>query len=141
MKKYIPNSPQAVARTIAMFMLADGDIDPSEIEALEWLSLYEGVGIERKEFINVLKEYFDDLADEIEANGTVNLLNPVRVDNVLNDVTDHKKRLATLAISLNMCKGDHALNEPEMALLQHAMNHWQISLDHLKESIETLSFK
>lgn len=141
MKKYTPNSPEAIARTIAMFMLADGDIDPSELEALEWLSLYESIGIERKEFITVLKDYFDDLTDEIEANGTVNLLNPVRVDDVLTGVTDHKKRLATLAIAIDMCKSDHALNEPEMALLQHAMSRWQISLDHLKESIAALTFK
>lgn len=140
MKKYTPNSPEAVARIIAMFMLVDNDLNLSELDALEWISLYEALGIERKAFITILKDYCDDLSDEVEANGKINLLEPTRVDSLLLDVTDPKKQLATLAVALDICKSDLIINEPEMALLQYMMQRWKITLEHLEESIFALSF-
>ena len=48
MKKYPYNSPQAMARILIMQMIGDGNFDPSEIDELEHLNVYDVLDISRK---------------------------------------------------------------------------------------------
>jgi len=66
MKKYPYNSPQAMARLLIMQMIGDGNFDPSEIDELEHLNVYEILDISRKDFIAVLQAYCNDLSDEAD---------------------------------------------------------------------------
>lgn len=135
MKTYQPNSPEAVAHVIAMCMLADSDLDTSEFEAMDAVKLYDVLGLQQADFVAILKDYLEDLSKEAETNDRVSLLKPERVDAILAQVTERKYRLIALATALNICKGDHALNNAELALFQHIMNQWQIDLTDLEIAV------
>lgn len=132
MKNYPTNSPEALARILAMFMITDGEMEAREIESMESLNVYEIIGLTRKRFIEVLAKYCDDVSDEAENDGTIHLLSPQRVNEVLDLITDRSKRLLCCAIALDICKADSAISDPEMLLLRHMMQHWQLSLEDLE---------
>ncbi|WP_230370951.1 hypothetical protein [Paludibacterium denitrificans] len=50
MRQYLPNSAEAIARLLAMFVITDGNVDPREIDLLERLHVYDMLGIGRKQF-------------------------------------------------------------------------------------------
>ncbi|MCK6435386.1 hypothetical protein [Rivihabitans pingtungensis] len=133
MKRYTPNSPQAIARILCMFMMGDGVMDPRELDSFDRLDLLSLLGLERKAFLALFHDYCNDISDEAEPDGSIHLVDRARADLVLDEVTDHQKRLLTCAIALDLCKADDTISEPEMALLQYMMAKWHITLDTLEE--------
>lgn len=132
MKTYAPNSPEAISRLIAMFLITDGNMDEREIESLEKLHVYEILGLSRKQFIQTLVDYCNDISDEAERDGTIHLIDKTRVDAVLEDITDRKARILSCALALDVCKSDNTISEPEMALLRYMLEHWSISLEDIE---------
>ncbi|MDN0073592.1 hypothetical protein QU481_01625 [Crenobacter sp. SG2303] len=133
MKNYPPNSPEALARLLAMFMIADGNMDPREIESLDLLHVYDVLGISRKKFMQVLVDYCNDISDEADPeSGTIHLINRERIDTLLEDVTDRHKRILTCALAIDLCKSHEDISEQEMAILRYMMERWLISLDDLE---------
>ncbi len=133
MKRYTENSPQAISRILSMFMIGDGMMDPRELESFERLGLFEMLKLTPKAFWDIFHDYCDDLTDEAsDAEGRIHPLEKTLVDGLLADITDHRTRLLTCAIALDLCKSDEEISEPEMALLQHMMKTWDITLDSLE---------
>lgn len=134
MKRYAPNSDEAIARLLAMFIITDGHVDPKEIESLEHFGIYEALHMTSKAFAQVLVDYCNDVsADANPEDGAIYLLKQERVDGMLDEVTDRSKRVLTCAIALNLCKSDGVINKQEMTLLRHMMKYWQITLDDLEK--------
>ena len=132
MKAYAPDSPEAISRLLAMFMITDGNMDPREIESLENLHVFEILGLSRKKFIEILVDYCNDLTDEAERDGTIHLLDKSRLDALLEDITDRKARILSCALALDMCKSHDSISEPEITLLRYMMDHWQITLEDIE---------
>lgn len=132
MKHYEKNSPEAIARILAMFVMSDGVIDEREMEKFDTLNVFELLGISRKNFIAVLKTYCDQISDEAENDGTIHLIAEERTQELLDAVTDRKKQLLTCALALDLCKADETISDPEMVLLRYMMNTWHISLESLE---------
>lgn len=135
MRPYRHNSPQAMARIIAMFMITDGEMDPRELDALEKIMAYDLLGLSRKQFTQVLTDYCDDISDEAEQDGTIHLIDRNRIDALMEEVTDRSKRILTCALAMDVAKADGDISEPEIALLRHIMKHWNISLDDIEAKI------
>ncbi|XLM19400.1 hypothetical protein MKD33_11320, partial [Chromobacterium piscinae] len=131
MRNYSPNSPEAMARLLAMFMITDGNMDPRELELLEKLHVYHLINLPRKQFAQVLRDYCDDLSDEACEDGSIRLLDRERVDNLLAEVSDRRKRILTCVLAMDITKSDGTISDSEMALLSHMMKSWSITLDDL----------
>lgn len=138
MKHYELNSPEAMARIVAMMIVTDGDVHPHEIELLEDIRAYEILGLSRQEFTQVFHDFLSDLSDDSDESGHVNLLDSGRLDEMLNCVTDPKQRLVTAAILLDITKADHDLSEAEIAVFRHVLAQWKISLDDIQGALEAL---
>ncbi|TDR73002.1 TerB family tellurite resistance protein [Paludibacterium purpuratum] len=135
MRSYRVNSPQAMARFIAMFMITDGQMDERELDTLEKIMAYDLLGLSRKQFTQVLVDYCDDISDEAEQDGTIHLIDRQRIDALLEEVADRGKRLLTCALAMDVAKADGDISPPEMALLRHLMQHWDITLADIEASI------
>ncbi|MDR3410387.1 MAG: hypothetical protein P4L87_05515 [Formivibrio sp.] len=133
MKKYPYNSPQAMARILIMQMIGDGNFDPSEIDELEHLHVYDLLGITRKDFIQVLQAYCNDLSDEADEEGTIHLIDKQRIDDLLETVDEPKKRKVVAALAMNIAKADHDFSEVEMAIFAHILQRWHLTLESLHE--------
>ena len=131
MKKYPYNSPQAMARILIMQMIGDGNFDPSEIDELEHLNVYDVLGISRKDFIQVLQSYCDDLSDEADEEGRIRLIDRQRVDDLLETVDDPKKRAIVAAVALDVAKSDHDFTDVEMAVFAHMLRRSSLTLEDL----------
>ncbi|WP_018150030.1 hypothetical protein [Leeia oryzae] len=138
MKHYLENSPEAMARIIAMMIVTDAEVQPGEIDLLEDLNIYDVIGISREQFTQVFHDYLSDISDEQEEDGTVHLVSVKRLDEILDDVTDPKKRLITAAILIDVTKADHNLKEVEIAVFQHILARWHISLEDIEATLKTL---
>jgi hypothetical protein len=132
MKKYPYNSPQAMARILIMQMIGDGNFDPSEIDELEHLNVYDVLDISRKDFILVLQSYCNDLSDEADEEGRIRLIDRQRVDDLLETVDDPKKRAIVAAVALDVAKSDHDFTDIEMAVFAHMLRRWNLTLEDLQ---------
>jgi uncharacterized tellurite resistance protein B-like protein len=132
MRPYPKNSPQAIARLLAMFMITDGNMDPRELDLLENVNIYDLIGLPRKQFAQVLVDYCDDISDEAEQDGTIHLLDTDRIEFMLSEVTDHNKRILTCVLAMDISKSDGTISDPEIVLLRHMMKEWNISLEDLE---------
>ncbi|MCB6184378.1 hypothetical protein LIN78_12560 [Leeia sp. TBRC 13508] len=138
MKRYEHNSPEAIARIIAMMIVTDAEVHPGEIDILETLNAYDVIGLTKEQFTQVFHDYLADISDEQDEEGNVHLVSTERLNHMLDDVTDPKKRLLTAAILLDVTKSDHELQEIEIAVFQHILKHWHLSLDDIEASIQAL---
>lgn len=132
MKKYPYNSPQAMARILIMQMIGDGNFDPSEIDELEHLNVYDVLDISRKDFILVLQSYCNDLSDEADEEGRIRLIDRQRVDDLLETVDDPKKCAIVAAVALDVAKSDHDFTDVEMAVFAHMLRRWNLTLEDLQ---------
>lgn len=132
MKRYAPNSPEAMARILIMLMMSDGTMDPREIDSLETLHIYEALEISRTRFIEVLHQYCNDLSDEADEEGRIHLVDRARIDDLLNDVTDAQKQLLVATLALDMAKADKVISEAELAVYSHLMESWHLTLEDIE---------
>ena len=132
MKSYVENSPEAIARILSMFILSDGDLHDLELDRIEELDVFELLGLSRKHFLDVLKVYCNDISDEAESDGAIHLVDRPRFEAMLDDVSDRHKRLLTCTLALDLSKADSVIRPTEMALLQHMMKTWDLSLDSIE---------
>ena len=135
MKKYPYNSPQAMARILIMQMIGDGNFDPSEIDELEHLNVYELLCISRKDFITVLQDYCNDLTDEADAEGKIKLIDKQRIDDLLETVDEPKKRTLVAAVALDIAKADGDFSEVEMAIFSRLLQRWHLTLEDLQAAL------
>ena len=73
MKTYLPNSPEAAASILSMFLLGNGDAYDDELDAFDRLRVYPLLGLTRKAFIEVFKTYCDNISDEADESGHIRL--------------------------------------------------------------------
>lgn len=132
MRPYPINSPEAIARLLAMFMISDGNMDPRELDLLEKVNVYDLIGLSRKQFAQVLTDYCDDISDEAEQDGTIHLLDTDRIETMLAEVTNPAKRILACVLAMDISKSDGTISDPEIVLLRHMMKEWNISLDDLE---------
>ncbi|MDK2126097.1 tellurite resistance TerB family protein [Parachitinimonas caeni] len=132
MKKYAQNSPEAAARLLVMLMVSDGNMDPRELDEIEHLHIYEALNISRKQFIQVLHDYCNDLSDEADESGQIHLIDRQRIDDLLDTVVDPKLRLLVATLALDLCKADEDISDAEMAIYAHMLDRWHLTLDDIE---------
>ena len=63
MHAYTTNSPEAVSRILALTMIVDGHLSPSEVHAMHRAEYLEQVGIDDDTFDATLRTLCEDLLD------------------------------------------------------------------------------
>ena len=61
MRNYLPNSPEAAARIVALVLISDGNVCQSEIDTLRQLEIEQNLGLAPGAFANVVKDLCEDL--------------------------------------------------------------------------------
>ncbi|MCU0870697.1 MAG: TerB family tellurite resistance protein [Burkholderiales bacterium] len=133
MRSYAPDSPEAIARVLAMTMIADAKLDDRELELMDRLSLYDVLGLGRTAFSEVVQDFCDDLlAAGGRPGGKVDLMDRDRIDAVLAEVVDPAKRRLAAQMVVNVAKADGTLHDNELALFRQVLARWGLTLDGLK---------
>ena len=129
-----PNSPQAVARVVALGMAADARFDPREIESLERQAAFERMGLTRGEFRDLARDLFGDLMCWMREAGHVTLVDDAAVDRVAADLTDPVLQRLACALLIAVLPADGRLGEEELAVFQRLLDRWAISGLDLREA-------
>lgn len=133
MRSYPINSPQALARLIAMAILADGRLDNREVDWLKKHDTAALVGVDRDVLIQVLLDCCRDVITEAEQE-RVFLLEDHRLARLADDVTDKALQRVAVSAMLIIAKADGSITEGEQALLRFLMERWGIVLEDLAEA-------
>ena len=123
MKRYPRNSPQAVARVLAMMMVSDGKLHPREIEVLDELRIFDIVGISQLGFMSVVHDYCSDLLASGNASGRIKL------------VDDRRTRVLACGMLLNIVNADDNISDAELAVLRYVLERWSLPLDALEREL------
>jgi hypothetical protein len=135
MKTYVQNSPEAMARIVAMMIITDTELDKREIAVLDATEAYQRMGLTRPAFMAVARDYCGDLARMADEKRGVALLDPKLVNSVIDCVTDAKKRLLVSRILVSIIPADNHQGEGELVLFEYILDRWSLSRDQLAMAI------
>lgn len=127
MRHYPADSPKAAARVIALALLADGAIDPSELATLKHRRTLNRFGLTEKEFDAVIHALCEDLMvySHRAAAGHLEIGREALRD-VLAEVRSARLRKRLLHTVLDIANADGELGGGEAALIACAAECWGI---------------
>ncbi len=136
MKSYALNSPKAMSRIVAMMIVTDARIDDREIAVLDREDAYHSLGISREKFMRVARDYCGDLGAEAHVQGETLLMDPDRVDTVI-DCVDRGEQCAVVArLLLIVLAADQEQERGELALFEHVCNRWHLTHDQVAGTVQ-----
>lgn len=130
MRSYPTNSPEALARLVAMAILADGRLDNREVDWIKHNDTAALLGVDRDTLIQVLLDCCRDVINEAEQE-RVFLLEDHRLARLADDLTDPALQKVALSAMLILAKSDGSVSEGEETLLRFLMSRWSLSLEDL----------
>ncbi len=131
MRNYAPNSPEALSRVVAMMIVTDAHIDDREIAVLDRADAYQSLGISRENFMRVARDYCSELVAEASELGETLLVDPDRVDKVIDCVDQVDEQIAAARLLLMVMAADAKQERSELALLDHIFDRWQLTHDQV----------
>jgi len=131
MRPYETDSPPAVARLLALTMLADGGLDEHEVDAVHHSALARSLTVDEATFSKVIQEFCEDLVHTstyLDAMH-VQLEHPV-LDALLDEVSNPELRRALLVTMAQIVEADGIFAPAEEALLARAEAKWGMKILH-----------
>lgn len=128
---YPDNSPEALLRVIAMFIVSDGEVDDAELDTCERLGVLAAVGGDRETFARVFDTYCDDLIAHAGSRRLVALADPDWVEAILASVTDPASRRLLAQTLLVVARSDGWFADAELKVVRQMLDHWGLTLEDL----------
>lgn len=122
MRNYAINSPHAAGRLLALTMVVDGHVDPTELAALEHSRILSQVGLDELAFRGLLQ----DLCEDLMAGATHGAcqIDTVLLDSLLREIADPTLRRRLLQAMWKIADADAWLADGEAVLLARAGVVW-----------------
>jgi uncharacterized tellurite resistance protein B-like protein len=129
MRHYPSDSPEALGRIVALALMADGAIDPSELRLLEAEKTISRLGLDPNGFDRVFHEFCADMLGTAQRLSSGQLeLDAETIDLLLDEVSQPQLRAATLRTMLDIVHADEQLACGEAVLVTRAMQRWSLDL-------------
>lgn len=135
MRNYSVDSPKAMARVVALALLADGAIDPSELKLIERPDITARLGFDQHCLNTVIHEFCEDMLGsslrgpsghlELAAETVAELLEGIRNPSVQQNL---------LRAIFDIVHADNRLAGGEATLVSQAMNCWGLDLHEVLET-------
>lgn len=127
MRHYPEDSPKAAARIIALALLADGAIDPSELATLKRRRTLDRLGLGEPEFDAVIRDLCEDLMVYSHRAAAGHLeIGREALREVLAEIRHPKLRKRLLKTVLDIANADSELAGGEAVLIASAAECWGI---------------
>ena len=135
MRHYTTDSPEAMSRIVALALLADGALDPREIESLDKQAILDKLGISHETLDRVTHEFCNDLLQCARAPNVGQIeLDHDLVGHLLDDLRTPEKQQQALAAIVDIVNADGCLNSGEAILIAEAMSRWGLELQHVSRT-------
>ena len=135
MRHYPTNSPEALARVVAIAMMADGAIDSSELKSLERHDIIKRLGLDHDRFDQVFYEYYEDLLSCAHRLPSGQFeLDAVTIGLLLDEIRDPLLQKKALRAILDIVNADRRLTGGEAGLIAQALKQWGIDLYEVSDT-------
>lgn len=125
MRSYPRNSPQAAARLVALALIADGHVCPSEVEALRRSGFEAELGLGPEELGAVLQALCEDLLQAaLPAASLAAGFEEAVLDALIREVDDPALQHRVLAAALVAAAADGHLADGEQFVLDALRRRW-----------------
>jgi uncharacterized tellurite resistance protein B-like protein len=129
MRHYPSDSSEARGRIVALAMMADGAIDPSELRLLDAEQTIARLGLDPDSFDRVFYDFCTDMLGTAHRVSSGQLeLDADTIDLLLDEVRQPQLRAATLRTMLDIVHADEQLAGGEAVLIARAMKCWSLDL-------------
>jgi len=126
LRAYATNSPRAQARLVVLALLADGQLDEREIDALDRRGILADLGIARSAFVEVLADFCSDVAGQLPVSGGGYQITAKVLGGMLDEVSDRTVREKLLRHMLALIQSDGHLSDAENKLMCSTIEYWQL---------------
>ena len=138
MRNYEPDSASAAGRLVALCMVVDGNMAPSELQALQRSRLLEYIDIDIDTFHDLLDELCQDMLSTAVKHEHV-VLDEATIDALLGEIRDPALRRQLLRAMWNIADADGVLADAEAKLLARASVVWSAESHFVKEEARQLA--
>lgn len=128
LRTYPVNSPRAKARLIVLALLADGRLDPLELNGLVKRGVFAELGIASEDFFQVLYDFCADSTRLPSGNGNY-LMSPELLETIFDEVADTRERQKLVRLIFDVIRSDGHLAPSEAHLIWKALDSWRLRLD------------
>lgn len=124
------DSPDAVCRLLALSMIVDGHLAPSEIKALQHSAILERLGVDADRFDDAVMSLCEDLLERARRKDSADIeIDNALLDRLLDDVADPLLRMHVLKAMLDIVHADRLIDSREGLLLRRAQRRWSMTAD------------
>lgn len=125
MRKYPRNSPQAAARIIALTIIADGDVDKTELAVLDELAVHQQLGLEREALHDVIDAFCEDLLSSKQLAWADNCpVDEYTLSELMGEIDSPSLRRKVLSLCVKLAEADGHIAQGESIVLVAAVEHW-----------------
>mgnify|MGYP002139422276 FL=1 len=123
------NSPEAMARIVALSMLVDGGLDKTELDVVHRFGIVERLGLSEDQFEKIVHHLCEDMLQCVDGAhyGQIEMANPA-IDSILEEIQDPQLRKQLLRIMLAIVDADDRLSDGEAVLIDRALQCWTLDL-------------
>ncbi len=122
-----PDSPQALSRVLALMMVADTDLDPREVYALDDMAAFDLLGIERRQFIDAARGLCAELRTRMGERDHLSLSDVALIDELLAGVSCPKARLRVSCAAQRVITADGRVDPLERRVFDHMLARWGLT--------------
>ena len=122
-RRYPRNSPQAAGRIVALALISNGEVKPSEWAELESMQVHEQLGLTREHWHDVVGNLYFDLVGSATPLADC-LVDARMIERLLEDVDDVPLQRRVLRLCMAVINADRQVDEGESAVLRAAIDHW-----------------
>lgn len=127
MRHYSADSREAVARIVALAMMADGAIDRSETESMKYHQIAASLGLDDILIDRVMHEFCEDLFSFAALTPTgQHQLDPATIDGLLADIGDPTLQAKLFSAILNIVNAEGQLLCGEVMLVERVLKAWPL---------------
>lgn len=137
MRNYVPDSASAAGRLVALCMVVDGNMAPSELQALQRSRLLDYIDIDIDAFHDLVDELCQDMLSTSVQHDHV-VLDEATIDALLGEIQNPALRRQLLRAMWNIADADGVLADAEAKLLARACTVWSPESHFVKEEIRQL---
>jgi uncharacterized tellurite resistance protein B-like protein len=137
MRKYVPDSASAAGRLVALCMVVDGNMAPSELQALQRSRLLDYIDIDIDDFHDLVDALCHDVLSTSVKHEHV-VLDEATIDALLGEIRDPALRRQLLRAMWSIADADGVLADAEAKLLARACNVWSVESHFVKEEVRQL---
>jgi uncharacterized tellurite resistance protein B-like protein len=125
MRSYPTNSTQAVSRLLALTMIVDGHLAPSELKAMRASSVLPQAALDEDEFDDVVRDLCEDLLASAARRCSAEVeIDSRLLDSLLGEVDDPALRISVMKAMLDIVHADEVLDARETLLIERAFKAW-----------------